>query len=120
MLCTLSASASSVGGPESVAPSGWSEKSPLDLGRPFAPAFDCRISYFRQLGNYGVGRTLPTQQQLVARRPGIVGDDLDDCKAALDQQLLAVLIVVNGEQRIALISTEDQLIRECWAHGFRR
>jgi hypothetical protein len=35
-----------------------SAKSPLDFGRPFAPAFDRRRGYFRQRGNHGVGRTL--------------------------------------------------------------
>jgi len=35
-----------------------SEKSPRDFGRTFAPAFDRRISYFRQRGKHGVGRRL--------------------------------------------------------------
>ncbi len=50
-----------------------------------------------------------TQQQLVAPRLGIVGDDLDDFEPVVDQKLLMFLIVVDGEQGIALIGAEDQL-----------
>ena len=63
------------------------------------------------------------QQQLVTSRLGIVGDDLDDFEAVVDQKLLVFLIVVDGEQGIALIGAEDQLTggrQGCRAGGFRR
>ncbi len=46
-------------------------------------------------------------QQLVAPRLGIVGDDLDDFEALVDPKLLVFLIVVDGEQGIALIGAEN-------------
>ena len=46
------------------------------------------------------------QQQLVTPRLGIVGDDLDDFEAVVDQKLLVFPIVVDGEQGIALIGSE--------------
>ena len=64
-----------------------------------------------------------TQQQLVTPRLGIVGDDLDDFEAVVDQKLLVFPIVVDGEQGIALIGTEDQLTggrQGCRAGGSRR
>jgi hypothetical protein len=50
-----------------------------------------------------------TQQPLVAPRLGIVGDDLDDLEAVVDPKLLMFLIVVDGEQGMALIGAEDPL-----------
>ena len=37
-------------------------RKPNPVGRPFFPAFDRGISYFRQLGNHGVGRTLTVKR----------------------------------------------------------
>ena len=48
-----------------------------------------------------------TQQQLVAPRLGIVGDDLDDFEALVDPKLLVFLIVVDGGLGIVLIGAED-------------
>jgi hypothetical protein len=50
-----------------------------------------------------------TQQHLVAPRQGIVGDDLDDFEAVVDQKLMVFLIVADGEQGIAQIGVEDQV-----------
>ena len=64
-----------------------------------------------------------TPQQLVAPRLGIVGNDLDDFEAVVDPKLLVLLIVVDGEQGIALIGAEDQVTggpQGCRAGGFRR
>jgi hypothetical protein len=62
-----------------------------------------------------------TQQPLVAPRLGIVGDDLDDFEVVVDPKLLVFLIVVDGEQGIALIGAEDPLTggrQGCRGGGF--
>ncbi len=64
-----------------------------------------------------------TQQQRVAPRLGIVGDDLDDFEAVVDPKLLTFLIVVDGEPGIVLIGAEDQVTggrQGCRAGWFRR
>ncbi len=57
--------------------------------------------------NYGVGYLFMIDSWPL----GIGRDDRDDFEVVVDQKLRLFLIVVNGEQGIALLNAEDQLIR---------
>ena len=48
----------------------------------------------------------------------IIWDDLDHFEAVVDEELSVILIVINAEQRVAFIGSQDQLARK-WARKFR-